>query len=245
MKKRIRLKKRLKLRYKILIATIIIITIIVVLFVKIINNLTPKLLTAANIKLDNITNSVIQNSIVFSETDIKLIDKIISIELNANGEISGASFNYANIYRLTDSIATKFTENFNKAEIGEYNGNSFVERDRISGENYTFSLPLGIVFSNPLFASFGPKIPVTINFEGTSLTRIVTKITDYGINNSLMEVSLVIEVRRQMITPVVKDNSLITYELPISSRIIQGNIPLMYAGGINTQSENLNIPIAG
>ena len=90
-----------------------------------------------------------------------------------------------------------------------------------------------------MFSNLGPKIPVKIKFIGSILTGVKTKVTDYGINNSLIEVYTTISIQTLVITPVSKDRKTRNYEILVSSKIIEGKVPEIY-GGVMEKSSNIS-----
>ncbi len=95
--------------------------------------------------------------------------------------------------------------------------------------NVSFYIPLGSIFQNPILNNKGPKIPVRMSLVGSVITGIDSKIKDYGINNSLIEIYIHIEVKERIMLPTkAKDVAIIT-DIPISYRIIKGKIPSYYS----------------
>ena len=78
----------------------------------------------------------------------------------------------------------------------------------------------------------------------TILANIKTKITDYGMNNALAEAYIVITLDGQMITPFGQKDEKTTYELLISSKIINGRVPTLYGTSFTVNSLIFDIPIA-
>ena len=101
---------------------------------------------------------------------------------------------------------------------------------------------MGSVFQNPLLNNRGPKIPVRMELVGSVLTGVNSKVTNYGINNSLIEIFVHIEVNERVILPVTAKNITIVNDIPISYRIIKGKIPSYYSG-TNSSSSMYMMPI--
>lgn len=108
-----------------------------------------------------------------------------------------------------------------------------------SKEDMIFFVPLGIIFNNPILTNISPKIPYKIDFLGSVDTYIDTKVTEYGINNSLIEVMLNVNMNVQVIFPFISKKVNINKNIPISSNVIQGKIPTYY-GGVITNSSPIN-----
>ena len=94
----------------------------------------------------------------------------------------------------------------------------------------SFYIPMGSIFQNPVLNNRGPKIPVRMELVGSVITGIDSKVKNYGINNSLIEIYVHIEVKERVILPVTAKDITIVNDIPISYRIIKGNIPSYYSG---------------
>ena len=93
-----------------------------------------------------------------------------------------------------------------------------------------------------LLSNLGPKIYVKVNFIGTMLTNIKSKITEYGINNALVELYVTIEVSQELISPVTDKEISLEYDVLIASQVINGSVPEFYGGIITEKSAALSIP---
>ena len=71
---------------------------------------------------------------------------------------------------------------------------------------------------------------------GSVLTGVNSKVIDYGINNSLIEIFVHIEVNEKVILPVTSKNITIVNDIPISYKIIKGKIPSYYSNSGNSSS---------
>ena len=61
---------------------------------------------------------------------------------------------------------------------------------------------------------------------------IETKVTEYGINNSLVEVSININSSIRMILPLKSEEIEVKVLVPITVKIIQGLVPEYYLGNV-------------
>lgn len=92
-------------------------------------------------------------------------------------------------------------------------------------------LPLGMLVSKSLFTTLGPDINIEVLPVTSYKTDIVTTLVDYGINNSIFETYLKIEIVVETIIPLKQ--SKINYETQIllASQIVQGEVPYYYYMG--------------
>ena len=88
-------------------------------------------------------------------------------------------------------------------------------------------------------SNLGPSIYVPINFVGSVLTNIKTKITDYGINNALVEIYVTVVLDTNLISPVVEKSNKINYDVLVASTVVNGRVPEVYGGLIQSKSNSL------
>lgn len=100
----------------------------------------------------------------------------------------------------------------------------------------SFYVPLGSVFKNPIINGKGPKIPVRMELLGSVTTNIETKVTEYGINNSLIEMSICVVVKEKVVLPVISNTIKVENSYPISYKVITGKVPVYYGKGISKSS---------
>ena len=75
------------------------------------------------------------------------------------------------------------------------------------------------------------------------ISNIETKITNYGINNAMMEISVNIELSEQVILPFVSKKIVYNVNIPIAIKLIQGTVPNYYFNGLSRNSPNVFIPM--
>jgi len=103
-----------------------------------------------------------------------------------------------------------------------------------------FYVPSGIAFNNTFFNSLGPLIPIKLKIIGNVTSGLETEVKDYGINNSLITISVEVKVELMVILPLSTDYVSITNYVPIAVKMIQGKVPEYYGGNLNIKKETLN-----
>lgn len=78
---------------------------------------------------------------------------------------------------------------------------------------------------------------------GDIVSYVNTTVTDYGINNALIEVNVVLDLSFQIILPFVTDKTSINTTVPVALKLIQGNVPSYYLNGLNQNSPSIALPI--
>ncbi len=222
---------------------IIILTIFMLLFFgfyNITNNVYKYLLNYAKAELVKLTTVVI-NGAVTKETLSKLnSEELYYVTKNSNNEIEMVDYNSNMINEFLDNATNEIQYQLLRLQ----NGNLDISDELNEDSNVLFNIPLGIVANNPIFNTLGPKIPVKMQIIGSLLTNVNVKVKEYGINNAIIEMFIFIEITVKVILPLVTDEILITNEIPISYKLINGKIPEYYGtNGINKSSNIFSIPL--
>lgn len=131
----------------------------------------------------------------------------------------------------------KIQENLKKLEQGKLDENKEENKNGI-----VLKIPLSVIHDNFILNNLGPKIPVKLKIIGDMETKINTNIKNYGINSALIELTLDITVKEEVILPLSTKEITVTQTLPLALKLIEGKIPSYYSNGIN-KSEILSIPI--
>ena len=82
-----------------------------------------------------------------------------------------------------------------------------------------------------------------VNYIGELLTNIKTKITNYGLNNALVELYITIEITEELTSPVTYKKNKFNYDMLIASKIINGRVPYLYGECLESKSNILSIPL--
>ena len=203
-------------------------------------NLNDKIIEISEIEIKKWTKRFLSENIGYDLLVNNKLNSILDINTNNDDEILYVNYNLNNSYAILENITTEITNKISDLE----KGNNINDRN-INSNKYGLYLkvPLLIASNNVLLASLGPKIIIPINFIGSILTNLKTKITDYGLNNALVELYVTIEITEELITPVTKREIVINYDVLIASKVINGRVPEIYGGGIYTKSNAFSIPI--
>lgn len=231
--------KRMKLRNKIFIDNkIIIIVIIFIIFLNVfflIKSFSNKsrlfLLDFAESESIELSTILINKSIYEILNNVRNED-IVKIIRNEDNEILDVSYNtniLNNIIYLVSDNILKNISNIEKCKLNDLNLKYYNIDDLI------YYIPFGIIYNKAILTDIGPKIPYKVSFIGSVDTHINTNVKSYGINNSLIENFLNINLNIMVIFPFASKNVNINKNILLSSNIINGKIPSYY-GGIITNS---------
>ena len=193
---------------------IIVILLITYIFLKIFTYRSePILLDYAKRKSTNMISSLINKSI--NEVLLKYnYENIIEIEKDKNGKVENLNINNKDVneilYLTTDNI-------LNNIELLEKN-------------KLLLYVPICVIHNIPILVNIGPKIPFKIEILSSTNNDTFTKVKEYGINSSIVEVYLNVNIQLQVILPFTSEIIDVNKQLLLDSKIIQGDIPEYYGG---------------
>lgn len=245
---RLRSRKKIKISTKITII-IVLILIFIYLFLSYCNKkILPVIMKQAKIDSKKMAITIIKNSINDEVLDVLDEDELFTVIKNNNGEVQTIDFNPIIVNKFLSKTTSIVSDNLKKIENGDVSDISFInseDYDIKKLKNGVISeIPMGIITNNVLLANLGPKIPVKINLVGNVVSSIETNISNYGINNAIVEIYAKVEVTEEVIIPFQTKRIKVVNNIPVAIKIIQGNIPNYYSDGkLNSSSNILSIPI--
>lgn len=200
-----------------------------------------KLIDVAFIKLNEFMEGFLSNNINYDLLKDDVMRDIIVINKNKDGEILYVSYDMDQAYYALEVVTQELETVISDLE----NGNKSVKSRNIvsGGKGIALKMPFFTGSSSVFLSNLGPSVYVPVNFVGSILTNIKTKITDYGINNALVEIYVTVELKTDLISPVSEKTNKIDYNVLVASSVINGRVPEVYGGLIQSKSNNFSIPI--
>ena len=214
-------KIKISLFKKILITLLILLIIFVIFFSYLKKHVTPLLIEYTILESKKRSSSLISSSIREINMDTTNLYKINT----GDNVIKEVEFDTVKVNNYLSEISLKILENMKKL-------NNTLE----------FEVPLTLVYNNPFLTNLSYKIPIKINFINSLTSNINTKITNYGINNAIVEVSIKITIEEVVIIPFKTEIISVSQDIPILFKMVNGNIPEYYSG-IDGSSNSFSIPI--
>ncbi len=203
--------------------------------------ISPFIINYATSEIRKLELVIINNSLREISND-NLSDELFTVRYNSKGEIILIDFDSSKSSLVLENITKKIEYNLKEFD----NGNILLLKDYYSDRDFgklkngtIMEVPLGIAMHNSLFNNLGPKIPVRISFVRNVEAGFTTDVTEYGINNALLKLNINIKIATIVILPIISDNMEMEFNLPVSMKVIQGNIPSYYMDGFRTNS-NVN-----
>lgn len=241
--RRMLLKKRKKFNYVNLFLFIIIGMIFCIFFIinYVDKNFIPILKQYGDSEIRKFSNLIINNSISNELLDEIDVNKMFIILKDDNGLVQTIDFDPIVINKSLNKVVLSIQESLNKIENGSLDNCSWLEYDKKKLlKGIIFEIPSGVIFKNSLLSNLGPKIPVKYNFVGDIESRINSNVTNYGINNALIEVSIHVKLTSLMILPFITDKVVVETDIPIAFKMFHGNVPSYLVG--DGSSFNIRVP---
>ena len=199
-----------------IIITIIITTSIILSYLD--HKIMPKVMAYALIRTEKEGTIIINEAISKQVLNSLNPDELFIISKNNNGDISSIDFNTQIVNRILTTSTNYIEDSLNNIDNGIY-----------------YYIPVGVALNKSYLSSLGPKIPVKLELVGSVSSTIKTKITNYGINNALMEVNLEVLVTLKVIIPFISKDIKINTSIPLIIKMINGKVPEYYLNGyLNT-----------
>lgn len=209
-----KLKKKKSLKKKLFTIFLLIIILSISLVYYISNKVMPTIMTTSKNIVRETGMTIISENV--SDKIISILDKeeLFEIEKDMNGNIESIDYNTKVVNQILKEVSNVSYNNFKKYEK---------EKDGVVTYVPLFSGSKNIFFSN-----LGPKVPIKLILDGNVITSLETNVKEYGYNSALIEISVRIEANTEVIMPFKSTNEKIVNIVPVSIKIVEGNItPLL------------------
>jgi sporulation protein YunB len=209
-----KLKERLKRKYYILITFLISLFLFIIIFSLYSKKLNPKL----NDYIDFLVKDEIYKKVIKSNNFItnEEVNDILYIDKNDSNEIVYLDYDIDKTYKLLNKYIDSLKKDNSKSKI--------------------LTVPFFIASDNIIISSLGPKIKFKYEIIDNVKGKIKTKVTDFGVNNALVEMYFELEIGYLVVIPMNKKESVLKTEILISSKIINGKVPTFYGKNIFKES---------
>ena len=209
-----KLKERLKRKYYILITFLISLFLFIIIFSLYSKKLNPKL----NDYIDFLVKDEIYKKVIKSNNFItnEEINDILYIDKNKSNEIVYLDYDIDKTYKLLNKYIDSLKKDNSKSKI--------------------LTVPFFIASDNIIISSLGPKIKFKYEIIDNVKGKIKTKVTDFGVNNALVEMYFELEIGYLVVIPMNKKESVLKTEILISSKVINGKVPTFYGKNIFKES---------
>jgi len=208
---------------------IIIIVVIILAFFVIIwlnNKVMPIYMNYSESEMKRLVTTVINKSVGEELTNQFDTNELFIIK-SSNEKITMVDFDPVIVNRVMSSVSNIVYDNLKL--ISEKNKETL---EKFNVSESIFYIPTGVIFDSVLLNNLGPKIPLNLELISSVNPDIKTKVTEYGINNSLIEVYIQVNASVKMVLPSYSKEMEIVVVVPLCVKLIQGDVPEYYQGGL-------------
>lgn len=202
----------------------------------IIDNVSPVIMEYSKSEMKKVAATLINKAITNDILEEMNLDELFIIDKSNDEEIITVMLDPSIVNRAASRATDAVEDNLKRVEMYDES----VLNDFNINEN-CFYVPTGIIFNSPFLNNIGPKIPIRLKMVGNVTSGIVTEVKEYGINNSLITVSMEVSVEIQVVLPLTTDYISITNYIPLAIKLIQGKVPIYYGDGIVLNNEKGSI----
>lgn len=248
MKKKLYLRKKRKniTKISIIIIFVLIGTINIITYLNKI--ITPRITNYAELEVKKITKIIINKAVQKHITEEINIEDLFMVTKNENNEIVTIDYNSIILNKLLTDITSSLGMTLKNLEEGKIedpllHDDINIDKEKQKKNGFVVEISTSQIFDNFLFSNLGPKIPIRLKFHGDIESNISSKVTNYGINNVLIEVYLNIKLNERVILPISTKTIELETKIPISMKIIQGTVPKYYGNSIDKPSTNFLLPV--
>lgn len=188
------------------------------MFVIIFSLYSKKLNPKLNDYIDFIVKDEIYKKVIKSNNFItnEEINDILYIDKNNSNEIVYLDYDIDKTYKLLNKYIDSLKKDNSKSKI--------------------LTVPFFIASDNIIISSLGPKVKFKYEIIDNVKGKIKTKVTDFGVNNALVEMYFELEIGYLVVIPMNKKESVLKTEILISSKVINGKVPTFYGKNIFKES---------
>lgn len=215
----------------------------IVISFKVINKrVSPLMISIAEEETKKISSIIINDSIK-KELDNGLTFDKLFITTYENNNISTIDFDSIIVNRVLNNITNNIILGIKSIENGDINNLDMLPNynKKKLKKGIIYEIPLSYSYNNVFLSNLSPKVPVKMHMIGNVNSNIRTKVTDYGINNALLEVYIDVEIELQVILPILSSKITNKSSIPIAIKMIKGDIPKYFSS--NEKNNSLSIPI--
>lgn len=185
-------------------------------------------------EVDRVTKMLIRE--VLDEEFLNSLNINDLYQVNDTLDVSSIDYDVVKVNKILGIINNKISDRLHDFDSGEvdllYEGTNFLRYSKDDSVGMAIKVPLGVLFSNPIISSIGPKVPVRLLLSGQVESDLVTSIKQYGINNVLLEIDIKIVVSEKIVFPFSSRYVDVCFEFPLVIKLISGKVPENY---LNTE----------
>ena len=174
------------------------------------------------------TNEFLEQAVAFAASDIfssaslevaalSSEENFLKYKYDSSNDITGVYVDTIVVNKILALVSNLISDSLNNGQIEERLG--MVE------------IPLGQLCSKALFANIGPNIKIETSPMSSYTTDLFTETSEFGINNTLLEVYIKATISIEAFIPLKSQNITLETKIYLISEVLQGSIPIYYFSG--------------
>lgn len=172
----------------------------------------------SSVAMNNIVTRIIQSLSYDSSS-------LVWVERDEEGYITTVQMDTQSLNQLLYEMLQTIDQSLEAAQEGAVDPTL----DQTLYENgVIYQLPIGYLTHLPFLSSFGPKLSIRFRMLNDVSGHFQLSCEPYGLNNTLVELYLVIELKAEVLTVLSITQYTHTIEVPIVVEIIHGQVPQIY-----------------
>ena len=188
--------------------------------------------TLINDLIIDIVNSSIKNDILKQNN----INNLIEFNYNSQKEIESINYNIETAYDILVEV-----KNTILSTISNSNEHKYYYKYYINNNNIILEVPFYNYTSNIFIINLGPKIKSRINFLKTIDSSVKTVVNTYGINTVKLDIYASFNIISNIVVPFNKQEINNSFDILLTSKVINGKIPEYYGSGFKSESDIFNL----
>lgn len=144
-------------------------------------------------------------------------ENFLKYKYDSSNNITGVYVDTIVVNKILALVSNLISDSLNNGQIEERLG--MVE------------IPLGQLCSKALFANVGPNIKIETSPMSSYTTDLFTETSEFGINNTLLEVYIKATISIEAFIPLKSQNITLETKIYLISEVLQGSIPIYYFSG--------------
>lgn len=213
----------------------------------------PTLIDIAEKKTSQFAREAINEAVSKRIVDDLQVEDLVQIETDNNGEIVSVGWNAVVVNRVLRNTTFRVQNYLKRIERGEItpedsldfdiDDDVVIQEDTVEEHWAIVRIPIGQATGNTLLANLGPQVPVHFSVVGDVQSDFRRKITEYGINNAMIELSINIQANVQIVIPFSTSTTVVETDIPVYVGVIPGKVPNFYSSGSDSSSDiDLAVP---
>lgn len=222
----------------------------VVLFLYFLNSrLMPTYLDYAEVQTYKIASHVVSKAINARTSSVLDVNEIIEDLPTESDYMLTTKFNTEIINQVRAETTALVKEHLEMAENGDLSQLPELENVEYNvseiqqGDGIVFFVPIAQALNLPILGNLGPKVPIRFHIIGNVSSDVSTKITEFGINNALVEVNINLKVNVQIIIPFASRTATVEQTIPVAIGLTRSQVPNIYTSGGEGTQPSIEVPV--